>query len=165
MRIVREIEDEKKFRALGHAIHHFDATFNRQFLKEGVKAGLDEVTLMNGWILAYLYHHQENDVYQKTIESAFGCSRSTVTGIVKLMEKKGYICRESVPGDARLKKLVLTEVGLETHYKVSDILKHLEERLSNNISNDELDTFYSIIEKLHKNLEEENLNKKLKIEI
>lgn len=154
MRIVREIEDEKKFRALGHAIHHLDATFNRQFLKEGVKAGLDEVTLMNGWILAYLYHHQEKDVYQKTLESAFGCSRSTVTGIVKLMEKKGYIRRESVPGDARLKKLVLTEVGIQTHYTVSNILEHIEEKLVNDITNEELGNFYVIIDKLHKNLEE-----------
>ena len=151
--MVREIADEKKYRTLGHAIHHLDAAFNRYFLKEGVKAGIDEVTLMNGWILAYLYHHQDIDVYQKTIESAFGCSRSTVTGIVKLMEKKGYISRESVPGDARLKKLVLTDVGFKTHYKVSDILGHIEEKLANDITDDEIENFYAIIEKLHKNLD------------
>ena len=148
-------EDKRNHqKAIGHSIRMMQQDFNRCFIREGASVGVDEATQVHGWILAYLYFHKDQKVYQKTIESAFGVNRSTVTGVVKLMEKKGYIRRESVPGDARLKKLVLTDVGLETHYKVSDILEYLEERLSNAITNDELDTFYSIIEKLHKNLEE-----------
>lgn len=39
-------------------------------------------------------------MFQKDIEEAFNITRSSVTGVVKLMEQKGYIRRESVAGDA-----------------------------------------------------------------
>ena len=58
-------------------------------------AGFDEITNMHGWILGFLYHAQR-PVYQKDIESNFGIARSTVTNILQLMEKKGYLTHESV---------------------------------------------------------------------
>ena len=60
---------------------------------------------MHGRILGYLYWSRPKDVYQKDIEEHFNITRSSVAGIVKLMEQKGYILRQSVQGDARLKKL------------------------------------------------------------
>ena len=66
--------------------------------------GVDELTAMHGWILGYLCRNEHKDIFQKDIEAEFKICRSTVTNILKLMEKKGYIKRESVPYDARLKK-------------------------------------------------------------
>ena len=40
-----------------------------------------------------------------------------LTNILQLMERKGYIQRQSVPQDARLKQLVLTEEGIQRHEK------------------------------------------------
>ena len=40
-----------------------------------------------------------------------------MTNILQLMERKGYIERRSVPQDARLKQLVLTEEGICFHEK------------------------------------------------
>ena len=48
-------------------------------------------------------------IFQRDIEEAFQIRRSTVTGIIKLIEQKGYITRTSVESDARLKQLVPTE--------------------------------------------------------
>ncbi len=48
-------------------------------------------------------------VFQKDIEEVFRIKRSSVTSVLQTLEKKGLILRESVPGDARIKKLVLTE--------------------------------------------------------
>ena len=73
-------------------------------------AGFDEITNMHGWILGFLYHAQR-PVYQKDIESNFGIARSTVTNILQLMEKKGYLTRTTDEHDARLKRLELTELG------------------------------------------------------
>ncbi len=50
--------------------------------------GLDEVTLMHGWILRYLYEHQDAEIYQKDIEKYFGICRSGVTNIIQALEKK-----------------------------------------------------------------------------
>ena len=53
-------------------------------------------------------------------------ARSTVTGVVKLMERKGLIRRESVSSDARLKKLVLTEKGISAHRTMYGIIQECE---------------------------------------
>lgn len=65
----------------------------------------DDITPMHSMILAYLHRNEGHDIYQKDIESRFDITRSTVTSILKLMEHKGYIRREGVAHDARLKKL------------------------------------------------------------
>ncbi len=56
-------------------------------------------------------------MFQRDIEREFSITRSTVTNILQLMERKGYIERRSVPQDARLKQLVLTEEGICFHEK------------------------------------------------
>ena len=61
--------------------------------------------------------NRDTPVFQRDIEREFSITRSTVTNILQLMERKGYIERRSVPQDARLKQLVLTEEGICFHEK------------------------------------------------
>ena len=70
--------------------------------------GVEAVTPMHGWIMEYLYRNSDTPVFQRDIEREFSITRSTVTNILQLMERKGYIARQSVAQDARLKQLVLT---------------------------------------------------------
>ena len=70
--------------------------------------GVEAVTPMHGWIMEYLYRNSDTPVFQRDIEREFSITRSTVTNILQLMERKGYITRRSVEQDARLKQLVLT---------------------------------------------------------
>ena len=79
--------------------------------------GVEQATPMHGWIIEYLYRHRDEPVFQRDIEREFSITRSTVTNILQLMERKGYIQRLSVPQDARLKQLVLTEEGIRLHEK------------------------------------------------
>ena len=79
--------------------------------------GVEQTTPMHGWIIEYLYRHRDEPVFQRDIEREFSITRSTVTSILQLMERKGYIQRLSVPQDARLKQLVLTEEGIRLHEK------------------------------------------------
>ena len=51
------------------------------------------LTGMQLFILEYLYQHQQQDVFQRDLEAEFHVRRSTVTGILKGMEKKGLIQR------------------------------------------------------------------------
>ena len=76
---------------------------------------VEQATPMHGWIIEYLYRHPDTPVFQRDIEREFSITRSTVTNILQLMERKGYIQRQSVPQDARLKQLVLTEEGVRFH--------------------------------------------------
>ena len=62
-----------------------------QFHREN---GVENVTPMHDWIMSYLYWHKEEPVYQRDIEREFSITRSTVTNILQLMERKGYIERQ-----------------------------------------------------------------------
>lgn len=148
------MNDIPRKRAIGHVIKRMSQDFNRCYLKAGTDMGIDEATQMHGWILAYLYFHRNQEVYQKTIESAFGINRSTVTSIVQLMEKRGYIRRENVLGDARLKRIVLTQLGEETHNKTKKTLDVLEEQIRKGLTPEEIESFYTISDKIRKNLGE-----------
>ncbi len=48
-------------------------------------------------------------IFPQDVERRFGITRSTSSRVLALMERKGLIVRESVPRDARLKKIVLTD--------------------------------------------------------
>ena len=53
--------------------------------------GGEELTMMQSWIIRFLYEHSEEDIYQRDIEAEFSIARSTATGILKLMEKSRQI--------------------------------------------------------------------------
>ena len=72
------------------------------------------LTGTQGRVLCYIFiTSQWQDIYQRDIEDVFEIRRSTATGILQLLERDGYIERVSVPTDARLKKIVLTDKAKE----------------------------------------------------
>ncbi|MDE7478501.1 MAG: MarR family winged helix-turn-helix transcriptional regulator [Lachnospiraceae bacterium] len=141
-------------RKIGHTVRELNGAFKKKFMTCGMKAGLDEVTLMHGWIMGYLYHNQERAIYQKTIESDFGIKRSTVTTILQLMEKKGYIKRVAVEGDARLKQIFLTEQGAEIAVKTMTMIEDMESSILKGIEEDKLNIFYEVVQQLMNNMKQ-----------
>ena len=75
----------------------------------------DGLTRAQGQIIRYLCENRENDIYQRDIEAALGSRRSTVSVLLSSMEAGGFIERQSVDYDARLKKIVLTEKAVKLH--------------------------------------------------
>ena len=107
--------------------------------------------MMHGWIIRYLYENQDRDIFQKDIEQQFSVGRSTVTNLIQLMEKKGFVRRESVKQDARLKKVILTEKGIESQEAFEDVVEHIEAELSENIEKEDLHTFYKVLDQIRAN--------------
>ncbi len=138
---------------IGHQIHKLDRSITKLLEKRVKAAGLDEVTLMHGWILRYLYEHEEKETYQKDIEKYFGICRSAVTNIIQALEKKGQVCRASVESDARLKKVTLTEEGRVSHEKLGEIFMDLDDDLMKGISHEELQSFMNVVDKVYRNIE------------
>ena len=89
---------------------------------------------MQGWIIGYLYRHSDEDVFQKDLEAEFQMARSTASGILQSMEKKQLIIRESIPRDARLKRLVLTPKGMEFQMEIIDNFARIQKALSADMS-------------------------------
>lgn len=106
------------------------------------------------WVLKYLACHQGQDVMQKDLEKQLSIRRSTTSHMLQIMERDGYIQRVPVPEDARLKKIVPTEKGLETHKRMIDRLLRFEALLQSGLDKDELQQFLRTLKKLEQNLEE-----------
>ncbi len=140
---------------IGYQIRKLDNMMMRNLFGYAKKHGENDLTVMHGWILGYLYENREHDIFQRDVESTFSIGRSSVTNIVSLMEKKGYLRRESVTQDARLKKLILTPAGEALHLKTVSIIDILDRRTKKGIAPQELKVFFGVIEKLKANLEKQ----------
>ena len=113
----------------------------------------DNVTRNNGWILNYLAHHSDRDIYQKDIENDFCIRPSTVSKVIRLMESKSLLCREAVPGDARLKKLSLTDLGTRACEQSMEAFHHHVEGLAiRGLSPEQVETFLSLCDAIQTNL-------------
>ena len=123
---------------LGPMIHQIDRLMFRNLSSRVRAEGLDEVTLMHGWVMRYLYENRDRVICQKDIEHTFDIRRSTVTNIIQLMEKKGYVERRSVLGDARLKCVSLTAKGEENHLQMEHLISMLEKEQVIDITEEEL---------------------------
>ena len=114
---------------------------------------IEEATGNNMFIIGYLAQHKDEDVFQKDLEELFSVRRSTMSGIILRMEQKGFLIRENVEHDARLKKLVLTEKGWQIHEMMECIVTDTEKKLMAGFSDEEKDMLLLLLKKLRQNLE------------
>ena len=147
---VRHLETPDRY--LGPRIKFLYHAFNRKVMETARANGAEELTSMHGRILGYLYWSRPKDVYQKDIEEHFNITRSSVAGIVKLMEQKGYILRQSVQGDARLKKLSLTDLGTRACEQSMEAFHHVEGLAIRGLSPEQVETFLSLCDAIQTNL-------------
>ncbi len=113
----------------------------------------DSATGVQSWIVRYLYDNRDREVFQKDLESKFSVRRSTMTTILKLMEKNGMITKEPVSHDARLKRLLLTPTAIEMQDRIRNGIDALEARMKEQIDDKELDSFFKTAEKIKVNLQ------------
>lgn len=137
---------------VGIEISRINNLMKRDFIKTTAENDI-ETAGKHGWIIGFLAEHQNEDIFQKDIETQFSIRRSTVSNMLKLMEQKGYITRESVSGDARLKRIVLTRKSLDIHRRLLEQIREKEKLLRRDIPKEELDAFFSTLEKIQKNIE------------
>ncbi|MGN0252210.1 MAG: MarR family winged helix-turn-helix transcriptional regulator [Oliverpabstia sp.] len=142
---------------IGRELKRLDNEIASHIAAFQAKTGGGDLTRMQSWIIRFLYVRQGTDVYQKDIEAEFSIARSTATGILQLMEKKGYICRKSVARDARLKQLVLTDEGKQIHEQTERNFQKLEVKLREGISDEELELFLRIVQKMRNNMEQAHM--------
>lgn len=110
------------------------------------------LTGMHGWVIGYLYEHQDQEVFQKDLEAEFHVRRSTASGILQLMERNGLILRLPVKRDARLKQLKLTEKAIAMHEDVMREILDVENKMQEGIPEEDLAVFFRTLDKIKANL-------------
>ena len=138
---------------IGFEIRCINNLFKR-YIELNKPPELDETTGIHGWAIKYLYENRDKEIFQKDFETRFSIRRSTATNMLKLMEAKGLIERVSVPKDARLKKIVLTGKAKNIYKQIEKNIMDFEKQLSRGLSEEEMETFFRILDKIKNNMEE-----------
>ena len=146
------MEKERRRQHVAPALRRVDHMMKRNLEIHVKEKGIDELTMVHGWFLRYLYENREKDIFQKDIEKQFGFCRSSITNIIQAMEKMGYLKREAVKQDARLKKVILTEKGIKAHQTMAALIDQLNEKTLKGITEEELESFFDVIDKIEANL-------------
>ncbi|MCR4673410.1 MAG: MarR family transcriptional regulator [Lachnospiraceae bacterium] len=150
------LEEEK--RSLTAENHMFGVEMKNFFDNLQERRGIDKTILSHGWIIAYLNYEtieKELDVYQKDIEKKFHMPRSTATTILKKFEREDLIKRVSVETDARLKKIELTEKGVDFFHNTIVDFEKTEKQAKMGITEEEFDSFMETLRKMRNNFEKE----------
>ena len=140
-------------RKIGIDIHRLDNRIRRCVQHTATQHEMEAVSGTNGRIIRFLSEHADRDVYQKDLEGEFGITRSTASRVLRLMEQKGLLERQSVPHDARLKKLVLTERSRCVLQEMCQTGMTIDARLLRGFSPEEVQTLYGFLDRMFQNLE------------
>ena len=98
-----------------------------------------------------LANYSERDVYQKDIEEELNTHSASISVLLKKMEGDKMIVRERVSHDDRLKKIRPTHLIIKMKKKVDQDIQLVENQLILGISEEELNIFFRVIQKMIKN--------------
>lgn len=126
-----------------------------------IKLGLNSIfgeadlTGLQARVLGFISKSNEegSDVYQKNIETEFKISRASVTSLLNTLEKNGYVQRSRVKGDARLKKIVLTEKTRLKEERNHTMLNDFEKLLAKDMTEQEVGLLIKLLNKISDNIE------------
>jgi DNA-binding MarR family transcriptional regulator len=123
------------------------------FINYGNRKKFDKMTGSGGWIISYIAENYYRDVFQRDLEKEFDITRSTASKNVDLLVENGFITREPVDYDARLKKLVLTEKANEVFKIMRNDRATLEAQMLKGFSDEEKKQLRGFLCRLSANLE------------
>ena len=102
--------------------------------------------------LHFILANQDVALYQKDIEAVFGLRPSSASSVLRKMEENGLIRREVCADDARMKQIISTEQAKACSEQVLKDLEDLERDLVKGITEEEINTFFSVINQMTDNL-------------
>jgi len=141
-----------KRKSVGIELRSLNNLMKRRFDDFADSRQLQSVTGTNGWIIRFLDENADRDIYQKDLEEQFTITRSTVSKVLILMEKKGLVERRGVPQDSRLKKLVLTDKARQLTALMKEYGNKTEQALTKGFTPEELETLYGYIQRMKDNM-------------
>jgi DNA-binding MarR family transcriptional regulator len=112
------------------------------------------ITGVQAKVMRYIgARYRTGPVFQRDVEEAFDLSRSTATGILQLLEKNGFLLRESTQQDARLKSLVPTQKAEELEHQIRLCIQDIETALTKGLSPGQLQLFAEVTAQMSQNLD------------
>lgn len=148
------MKDEHQLMYIGGLLRELTIAVHRNI---GVELSEHELGDMKGpqsMALGYIIHASTKDeLYVKDLEKYMKIRKSTASELVSRLEKNGYVRTEKSQKDGRLKRLIVTEEGHEAHDRILYLLQEVDDRLVAGLSQEEVDTFVRILNKLIQNMQ------------
>ena len=104
-------------------------------------------------IIQYLLRRKDEVVYQKDIVDELNLKKSSVAESLDSLEESGEIKRTSDKEDKRRKIVSLTEKSLKRKKQFNEAVSQLNEEFVEGLSEEEIEAFLGILDKMQKNVE------------
>lgn len=146
----------KRSETIGYQIRLIHNQLHKKMEEKKMENENEPLTGMQRWTLGYLSEHEEQEIYQRDIETAFHISRATASNMLSVMERRGLIERKPVEHDARLKKLVMTDLAYGVIQRANRDIEEMEKRLVEGMTPEEIECLRKCLGIMLNNLEAEN---------
>lgn len=140
----REETVDYAIKATWHAIARM---YNQQ-------AARHDITMSMGFVLLNI---QAEGTPATKIAPLMGLEARSLTRLLKTMEEKGLICRETDPVDKRMVRIVLTKEGKKKKEKSRETVLRFNEAVSAQISKSKLNTFFQVLQDIQKVIDKNNV--------
>ena len=110
-----------------------------------------DLTPVQSRVMGYLAHRQD-PACAKDVETEFGLTHPTVSGILSRLEKKGFIEFRPDSADRRCKRIYVLEKGIEHIDQIRRIIQENEERIVQDFSEEEKLQFAAFLDRAIRNM-------------
>jgi MarR family transcriptional regulator, transcriptional regulator for hemolysin len=118
--------------------------------REFDRLGLD--ITVEQWILLKIIH-ESHSISQRDLADKSLRDPASITRTLDLVEKKGFVDRQAVPGDRRQYNIVLTKKGLDFILKHLPVVNQHRQKSVEGLSDNEVKTLTKLLYKIQKNME------------
>jgi DNA-binding MarR family transcriptional regulator len=112
-----------------------------------------ELTMSQGMVLAFLNNAPAEELTQKAVERFFGLQHPTVSGILKRLEKNGFVSCSVNNTDRRLKDIHLTDKARNVDARAKKHQAEMEQTFIKGFSPEEVSTLRALLKRVLDNLE------------
>lgn len=120
----------------GNAISHY------------LKKKVSVLPFMQAMILNELYDGRANTTTSKELAQCFDVTPSAISGIVKRMRRAGLVSTHVNEKDNRIMDILPTDAALALEQQVKAQLEDAEQLLRGNLSVDEIDRLFNLLQKI-----------------
>lgn len=103
-------------------------------------------------IVMYLIKHMDENVCQKDLEIETNLKKASITGAIDSLVDKGFVERIQADDDKRKNYVKLTTEALIIKNNIELNVKELNQIMTNNITQEELNNFFNVIDRIKKNI-------------
>ncbi|WP_433895326.1 MarR family winged helix-turn-helix transcriptional regulator [Sphingobacterium mizutaii] len=123
----------------------------KQFAQASFSVHGIDLTVDQWSVIKTLYEHQ--DLTHKDLSEKCGKDQPTMTRIVDLLLKKGYVQRIVHPNDRRSLHIQLTEAGQKQAKSLAPLVKDFRMKAWENLTEEDFENFTRILNTIYNNLE------------